>query len=178
MSTYSSPEMPTVQSRHQGGKQKPTAIILRGAFTTSSDGAALGLANAWHKGPDPWRSGHYTIDDRSRFRCTPDDVVAGAEEWATKGAILIAICAEPVTGSVFWDSGLHRDVLNRTAELVAELTLAHKIQHHYLEPKSAEGWIRKPSRRRGGIIVETTSGWPFQEFIDEVKAQRALKSHI
>jgi hypothetical protein len=178
MSKYDMPSIPYVESRFQFGKQKPSAIILRGTFTTSDEGAALGLAQAWHKAPEPWASGHFTVDARKRFRCTPDRVIAGTPGCSDKGAVRIAICAEPFSGDIFWHEDTHLPVLFRAAELVAELTLAYKIPVRYLEVESLERWMKRPATRRGGIIVDTPEGWPYERFLSEVKAQRALKTII
>lgn len=176
MKKYFTPDMPYVESRHQGGKQKPTAIILRASYTTSAEGAALGVAQMWHKAASPWKSGHYTVDERKRFRCTPDNVIAGTPECNDKGAIRIAICAEPFSAKVFWNDEVHLPVLFKTAELVAELTMAYKIQPRYLNDLGREVWERRPTRGHGGIIVDTPDGWPHETFLSEVHAQRALKT--
>lgn len=177
MSKYKTPEMPYVQAKHQGGKQKPTVIILRPSFTDSFGGAALAVAQNWHRNPSFWEAGHYCVDEKTRFRCVPDKVIAGIED-TEKGAIRIAICADPITGTQFWDLSEHIKVLNKAAELVAELTLAYNINVAYLDDTSKARWSKIKTRRRGGIFVEETSGWPFTSFINEVKAQRALKTHI
>lgn len=175
--TYEIPSAPYVEALHQGGKQKPTAIILRPSFTNSKDGAALAVAQYWHRSSSFWDAGHYTVDSEKRFRCVRDNVIAGTDETA-KNAIRIAICADPISGSVFWDVDGHRLVLRRTAELVAELTLAYKINVDYLDEDSFARWERRRTRRRGGIYVIERNGWPAQAFLDEVRAQRTLKSHI
>jgi len=174
--------MPFVSAKLQGGKQKPTAIILRPSHTRSFDGAALAVAQRWHQAPSFWSAGHYTVDESKRYRCVNDDVVAGDNE-SDKGAIRIAMCAEPAGNSVFWDEDYHRHVLRKTAELVAELSLAHKIEVDYLNEeyggdKTFAKWQKRRTRRRGGIYVVETSGFPFQAFINEVDAKRDLKKHI
>ena len=161
-----------MQASFQFGKHTPRRIILRGTFTTSEKGAALGLAQAWHNSPEPWKSGHYTVDDETRFRCIPDRVIAGTKDCADKGAIRVAICAEPVNGHRFWDGTIHGRVLNRTAKLVAELTLAYNIPVRYIN-EDDRGYF---SGR--GIYVDTPSGWPSEMFMTEVNAQRVLKTHI
>lgn len=178
MSKYPTPSMPYVQARYQFGRQTPTAIILRASMTTSDEGAALGVAQMWHRAPSVWKSGHYTVDAAKRFRCVPDNVIAGDPGSCEKGGIRIAVCAEPFSRTTFWHEEIHLPVLYKTAELVAELTLAYKIKPSYLELEALEKWSKKPRRRRGGIIVDTTDNFPYQTFLDEVMAQRALKMHI
>jgi hypothetical protein len=175
--------MPFVEAKLQGGKQKPTAIILRPSNTRSFDGAALAIAERWHQAPTFWSAGHYTVDDLKRYRCVPDDIVAGSGDDVDKGAIRIAVCAEPVGGEVFWNEDHHRLVLRRTAELVAELSLIYKIPVEYLNEDQAGSktyakWKKRRTRRRGGIYVVETSGFPFTDFINEINAKRDLKKHI
>jgi hypothetical protein len=172
MSKYTTPKMPYVEARYQFGRQKPRRIILRGTFTTSAKGAALGLAQAWHSAPEPWKSGHYTVDEETRFRCIPDLVIAGTKAESDKGTLRVAICAEPVSGQRFWDETLHGRVLNRTAKLVAELTLAYNIPVRYINEDDRGWWSGR------GIYVDTPSGWPSETFLAEVNAQRVLKTHI
>lgn len=174
---YEPPMAPYVQARHQGGKQKPTAIILRPSFTNSEDGAALAVAQYWHRSSSFWDAGHYTVDSSKRFRCVRDNVIAGVKD-TDKGAIRIALCADPIGREVFWDWTEHGPVLMRTAELVAELSLAYKIEPRYLDEGDFERWANRRTKRRGGIYVFEKSGWPYEEFLNEVLSQRTLKKHI
>lgn len=177
MTSYEPPRAPYVEAHHQGGKQKPTAIILRPSFTNSEEGAALAVAQYWHRSSSFWDAGHYTVDRTQRFRCVRDNVIAG-KDTSSKGELRVAICADPMSGQVFWNEDEHRYVLRNAAQLVAELTLAHKIKVRYLDQESLEHWSQFRTRRRGGIYVYEPSGFPFQAFIDEVNAQRVLKTHI
>ncbi len=169
--------MPSVEALHQGGKQKPTAIILRPSFTNSRDGAALAVAQYWHKAASFWDAGHYTVDSEKRFRCVRDNVIAGKDE-SGRNSIRIALCADPASGTVFWNDSVHGQVLRRAAELVAELTLAHKIKVAYLDADDLAHWEKRRSRRRGGIHVVEDSGFPYKIFLDEVNAQRVLKTQF
>lgn len=177
MTKYEAPLAPYVEAHHQGGKQKPTAIILRPSFTNSREGAALAVAQYWHRSSSFWDAGHYTVDDTSRIRCVRDNVIAGKDD-SGKGELRIALCADPVSRQVFWDEDEHRHVLRNTAALVAELTLAYKIQTTYLDKEGLDRWAKFRTRKRGGIYVHEPSGFPYQAFIDEVLAQQSLKKHI
>lgn len=182
MTNYELPTMPFVEAKLQGGKQKPTAIILRPSHTRSFDGAALAVAQRWHQAPSFWSAGHYTVDESKRYRCVPDDVVAGDTN-SDKNALRVAMCAEPFSTHTFWNEDHHRHVLRKTAELVAELSLYHKISVDYLNEefggdKTYAKWSKRRTRRRGGIYVMETSGFPFEAFIAEVDAKRDLKKHI
>ena len=176
--TYATPSAPYVQALHQGGKQKPTAIVLRPSFTNSKEGAALAVAQFWHRSANNfWDAGHYTVDADRRFRCVRDNVIAGVDDTA-KGEIRIAMCADPFSKEVFWNEDEHRHVLRNTAELVAELSLAYRLKVEYLDETKMAQWRKKRSRRRGGIYVAEPRGFPFDAFLDEVLAQRVLKTHI
>lgn len=177
MTRYEPPVAPYVEAYHQGGKQKPTAIILRPSFTNSEEGAALAVAQYWHKSKSFWDAGHYTVDRNAVIRCVRDNVIAGIDKTG-KGELRVAICADPISGKVFWDEDEHRLVLRKVASLVAELTLAHKIKVRYLDQEAMDRWGQFRTRARGGIYVYEESGFPFQAFIDEVNAQRSLKTHI
>lgn len=175
--TYEIPSAPYVEALHQGGKQKPTAIFLRPSFTNSKDGAALAVAQFWHRSASFWDAGHYTVDSEKRFRCVRDNVIAGKDD-SSKGELRIAMCADPISPTRFWDQDEHRLVLRRTAELVAELSLAHRLNLTYLDDEQLARWRQRKTRRRGGIYVTEPTGWPFDEFMNEVHAQRTLKTHI
>lgn len=174
---YDAPQAPYVQALYQGGKQKPTAIILRPSFTNSEEGAALAVAQYWHKSGSFWDAGHYTVDSTKRFRCVRDNVIAGIKD-VDKNAIRVAMCADPVSHTTFWDKDEHRQVLRRTAELVAELTMAYEVGVRYLDENAKARWEKRRTKRRGGIYVFEPSGFPFEAFINEVNAQRTLKTHI
>lgn len=176
--TYDAPKAPYVEALHQGGKQKPTVILLRPSFTNSEDGAALAVAQYWHRSSNSfWDAGHYSVDARQRFRCVRDNVIAGQNE-KNKGEIRVALCADPVSTQTFWDEDEHRLVLRNAAHLVAELSLAYKINASYLDDSGLARWEKRKTRRRGGIYVCEPSGFPFQAFMNEVNAQRVLKTHL
>lgn len=175
---YELPTMPFVEAKHQGGRQKPTAIILRPSNTRSFDGAALAVAQRWHQAASFWSAGHYTVDDRTVYQCVRPTVVAGAGQDIDPSAVRIAMCAEPVGTHSFWDVDTHRHVLRKTAQLVADLTLAYGIPATYLDDSGYERWQSRRTRRRGGIHIDGGYDFPYQGFLDEVLAQRVLKTHI
>lgn len=177
MTRYEPPVAPYVEAHHQGGKQKPSAIILRPSFTNSEEGAALAVAQYWHRSSSFWDAGHYTVDKNSVIRCVRDNVIAGVDK-SGKGELRVAICADPISGKVFWDEDEHRLVLRKTAKLVAELTLAYKIPVSYMNAEDFEKWRKFRTRARGGIFLHEPSGFPIQSFINEVRAQRVLKTNI
>lgn len=170
------PRMPYVQAKYQGSKQRPTAIIIDATFTESTQGAALGIANTWHRPSRLWEHGHYVLDEATRFRCTPDRIVSGIDPWSDKGALRIAVCANPSNGVTFWDLNHqpHYTVLKNAAKLVAELSTIYGIRVRILDDNAAARWRKFRLRHTGGIVIETTSGFPYEEFVKEVEVQKAL----
>lgn len=178
MSKYELPNLPFIEASCKFGRQRPTAIILRGTMTSSAEGSALGIANAWHKSQGPWNSGHYAVDSSRSYRCVKDHMVAGTKNDNDKGAIRVAICAEPVDRFQFWSLKHHHAILNSTAKLLADLTLAHSIRPVQLSQDEREKWEQLKTKRRGGIIIDTPSGWPYEGFLNMLLAQRALKTQF
>ncbi len=180
MAKYSDPEMPFVESHYQGAGQRPTLIALRPSMTTSEAGAALGVATRYHSKSSPHDAPHYVVDDETRFRCVEDDTIAGHWHCEDKGAIRVMLCAEPVSRVQFWDEiVVHKRVLHNAARLVADLTLLHKIRPEILCEEDLVRWKKHKWRRRGGIFVDASGyDFPIEDFLAEVKAQRALKTHI
>lgn len=169
MSNHQISNIPYVESRYKGGNQKPTVIILAPSFTTSEDGAALGLATTWNSSSSPYRTSHYVVDNESIYRCTDDNVVAGRPRFSYKNALRITICAEPVSVSRFWDVNEHSKVLYKTASLVSDLSQIHNIRLRYLNEVDQRKWNKFKWRRRGGIILEVRNGWPEEFFLNAVE---------
>lgn len=170
MKKYPSLQMPYVESFYKGDKQKPTAIIISPSFTTSVKGAAVGIAQTWHRPTSRHDSGHYVVDEETIIRCVSDKVVAGHPHCSDKGAIRITICADPVNTS-FWDLDHHGMVLDKTAELVADLLRRHKIKFSYMDELAMRRWERHSWRSRGGIFIGPNAGqWPYDYFTSAVQS--------
>ena len=170
--------MPYIEARNKFGRQKPTAIIIKPSFTTSEKGAAYGIAYGWFLSNKPWWSGHYSIDARKTYRSVIDTVIAGTKEDHDRGGIRIAVCAEPLDRTVMWHPKEHKVVLHRLADLVADLVLCYGINLKELNAEETSCWRKRPSRRRGGLIIEETSGWDSEAFLNEVKHKIAMKKHL
>lgn len=168
MTKHTSPEWPFVEARYSGGKQRPTVITLQPSFTTSEEGAALGLANMWHSPFSPDYSGHYTVDNAKIIRCVDDSVVSGFKEFQLDGILRIFMCAEPASPTTFWNEVEHAQVLHTTATLVAELCRKHKIRPRYLDYQDLLHWGAWSTRRRGGIFVNASEDWPHELFLKDV----------
>ena len=156
-----------------GGHQKPTAIVLSLSSTTSDEGAALGIASNLHKSNAPLNSYHYIVDEAKTYRCIPQDVAAYS---SYRNALDILICAQPHEEVAMWEDATATKVMHRTADLVADLMLAYKIRARYLDTEAEQKWVKHKWRRRGGLIVHAIGTWPYQAFLDDVKAQMLVKT--
>lgn len=167
MAKYAAPIVPFVEARNVGTSQKPTAIVLSLSSTTSDRGAALGIANYHHSVSAPLVSHHYIVDEAETYRCIPHDVAAYN---SPNRSLSVLICAQPHEYEPLWENSSASLVMYRAADLVAELILAHKIQARYLDAEMEEKWKSHKWRRRGGLIVRAIGTWPYEAFLDDVKA--------
>lgn len=167
------PSVPYVEAQHKGSKQRPTAIVLSLSCTTSDKGAALGLANRFHKLNSPADSYHYFVDEASIFRGLFDNVAAYSSPFRS---IDVHLAAQPTQNPLMWLEGDRANVLELAAELVADLMWAYKIKLRYLEGEGQSRWLKRKWRRRGGLILEIPGGWPKDEFLIKVNAYLAGKS--
>lgn len=162
MTKFQSPNVPFVEACFVGSKHRPTAIVLDLSMTTSDKGAALGVASNLHRPNGPSKSFHYLVDEAETYRGVWDN-------YATYGsphrAISVLVCSQPVEQPSLWEE--NREVMNRAAYLVADLCLAHKIKPRYLHYENLERWLKRRSRRNGGIFVRAPGVWP-SFFFDKV----------
>lgn len=174
MARYPVPDVPFVQARNVGGPHKPTAIVLSLSETTSSEGAALGIAQNLHKSSAPLNSYHYLVDEAKVYRGVPDGVAAYS---TPHRALDVLICAEIHSNEwPLWEDSTATRVMHRAADLVADLCLAHKIRARYLDESSESKWLSHRWRRRGGLIVRVRGEWPYEAFLSDVKAQMIIKT--
>lgn len=164
------PDFPYVEARNVGMPQVPTAIVLRLSGTTSRKGAALGIANYQHGLVAPLESHHFILDEASTYRCIDPGVQAYASPFR---AISVLMCAQPHEYEPLWEDATASPVLRRAAELVADLSLAHRIRPVYLDETR---WFKHRWRRRGGLMVRVQGTWPGEAFIDSVQSYRVIKS--
>lgn len=164
--------IPFVEAQHVGGKQKPTAIVISLSMTTSEKGAALGIANYQHRFDSPRKSAHYVVDEAVTYCCIPDNVAAYGNPHRT---INVQICAQPHEDVPLWENGTAAPVMHRAAVLVADLMVLYKIRPKNLRGSSEERWFKHRWRRRGGLIIKVTGTWPYEVFLDDVKAEIAAR---
>lgn len=172
MSRYQEPNVPFVQARNVGTSQKPTAIVLKMSSTTSEKGAALGIARYHHSLNAPLCSYHYIIDEQNTYRCVPSNVAAYGNAYR---AINVLMCAQPHDYVPLWEHASASRVMYRTADLIADLMLAHKIRERNLREEEAHHWWEHRWRRRGGLIVRPTGVWPHESFFLDVQSQLVIK---
>lgn len=158
-------QIPYVQASNVGAKQKPTAIVLRTSFTTSDFGAALGIAMAWHS-PSNLDSCHYVIDELQAFRCISDNIMSSSISTVdvNRRAITINLCYDPPELP-------SEQLVYRTSKHVARLCRLHRIKLRVLDSQQKHRWIEHPWRSRGGIIIDTSGGFPTNEFLSSVKEE-------
>lgn len=173
MTKFHAPNVPFVEARHTGSKQKPTAIVLDLSMTTSDKGAALGIATRLHKRNAPANSYHYIVDEAQIYRGVWDNVAAHNSPYR---AIDILICAQPHERVAMWEDATAKSVLTRAAELVADLILTYKIKPRYLSEVGEMHWKKHRTRRRGGIIIRVPGEWPSRSFLTDVKTHLVMKT--
>jgi hypothetical protein len=149
--------VPFVEAVHHGGKQRPTAILLRASWTTGDPGAAYGIAQAWHNPNNKRESCHYVVDTARVIQCVPDKIEALPLSESCKSAISINVCYDPP----FEEDML---VVLRAAELTARLCKLYHIPIRILDDVDEECWKRRRWRSRGGILLKTPGGFPTQDF--------------
>jgi hypothetical protein len=157
--------IPIVEAAHFGGRQRPSAILIRSSLTTGDKGAANAIAQAWHNPYNRIDSCHYVVDDSQTLRCVPDKVVAYPGFPEHKGAISINVCYNPSGGP----SPL---TLSRTIKLTARLCKFHTFPVRIFDEATEEKWLKHKWWYRGGIILKTVGNFPADEFLSSVEIER------
>lgn len=167
MNTY-----PYVEARHQGGRHRPTSILIKPSWTTSDEGAALGVAQRQHMHDAPHETFHFTVDEEQIFQCVPARTVAGHEHCAQKGLLKIKVCFDPSVTQYGWNSGTYVRLLDQLSTLTAQLTVDYKIRPRMLNYLTFDRWTSWHTRRRGGIFAQMEGPWPQEDFIAQVERKR------
>lgn len=171
MGRYTKPNIPFVEASHKGKRQRPTLIVLESSFTTSSEGAALAIANHMHS-KFTTQSVHYVVDEAKIFRCV-DDRISSLHSVDVKNSICVRICDDPSAPIGRWDSKSHQDLLSHTADLVAQLCLLYGISPRLLTYPEWQKWQKWRNKRRGGVLVQgfmAQAYWPSDYFMTLVEA--------
>lgn len=168
------PAIPFVEARCKGGRQKPTAIVLKSSYTTSEKGAALAIALNWNSQHSSYDATHYVVDEATTYRCVWDWVQAIPEMHETKNALTVNVCHDPGDEPDYWYLDTRLRTMHRTADLVAELMHHYRIPTQYLHGRGLDRWLHRRRRSRGGIILKIDGYWPAEEFLNLVRARRRL----
>lgn len=169
MSRFQPPVVPFVEARYQGRKQRPKAIFISSSHTTSEEGAALGLSNAWHRKISSLPAPHYVVDEKAIYRCIPDH--KEAERKPGRGAIHVHLCSEPFDNVSFWDDAEHVRVLDLAEDLVAQLALAYRIPIRLLAQEDEDRWLNGSWLRRSGVANQVVGEFPTDRFLQNVREQ-------
>lgn len=156
--------IPFIEAVHLGGKQKPKSVLIRLSETTSVPGAALGIANNWHRNESFHDSCHYVLDRSFVFQCVPENRVAFSTPYTSNGTISINVCAQPLFDVEFWKDPDYAAMLHRTAELTAKICGQYNIPVRDIGVEQHRGWFRK-----GGVITAVKGAWPGEQFLEAVR---------
>lgn len=172
-------DYPYVEPKWQGRRQRPSLIVLQSSMTTSDSGAAFGLAMAHHKGYTP-ESFHFVVDEAVAIRSVDVKMEAEYAE-DTRHTIGILLCDDPSGLPSRWEDQAHGLLLNKLAELVANLCIEHKIPARFLDSEGLDRWSKWRIKRRGGIVVNgfmAQTYWPSDYFLDLVEARVAAHRYL
>lgn len=173
MTRYPLPNVPYIQARHQGSSQKPTAIYLSLSDTTSDTGAAYAFAQHRHSKSSPLESFHYMVDETKTYRGVHDHTAAYSTPYK---AIHVLLCAQPHEHAFEWGSRSGElSVLKRAADLLAQLSLAHRIRPRILTEDEYLAWLDHKWRRRGGIYLHVPGEFPTDRFLLDFHGRVAVK---
>lgn len=172
MSKHPLPNVPYVEARHHGEKQRPTAIAIDLSMTTSEKGSALGIAKNLHSRTAPANSYHYIVDEFNIYQGVWTDLAAHKAPYRS---VNILLCAQPTEKMNVWFTPSRNVLKRRCAGLVADLCLSYKIKPRYIFNEDLEKWTKHRWRRNGGIIVRVPGEWPTAAFLVDVKSQMLLK---
>ena len=148
-----------VEAYHVGPRQRPTSIYLKPSFTTGDQGAANGIAQAWHNPNNRTTSCHYVVDEAQTLRCLSVYKASyPIDKTPYKNVISITVCYDPPdTPSV--------KVAQHTARLVARLCKLYDIKLRLLDGDLFDKWSLHRWRTRGGIIIKDYWGVSAEAFL-------------
>ena|SRR5436190_9173631 len=155
-------KIPFVEAAHQGTRQRPSAVLLRPSWTTGDNGAANGIAQAWHNPNNRVDSCHYVVDESRILRCVPDKTVAFPVGQGSKGMVSINVCYDPPFGP-------EPVITFRAAQLTARLCKLYHIPVRILSDSEEERWMKHKWRFLGGINLKTVGDFPADDFFDSVE---------
>ena len=120
------PSPPFIAARWHGGAQTPAKrIVIHGTVSPCEAGGARNIAHFFATETNK-TSAHYVVDPGEVIQCVGDHTVAYHAP-PNQDSIGVELC-DPVTGSAArWNDANHTAMLERAADLVAQLCLAYKV---------------------------------------------------
>lgn len=178
MTTKFPPPSPKfIRARHQGGPQKPKAIVLHGTVSSDNKGTAINIARWWAGPTSPMSSAHYVVDPGTVIQCVGDHSVAYHCGF-NQDSLGVEFCDEQTGPATRWADEDSTAILKRAATLVAKLCLAYGIEAK--RPTTAELKRKGPhgiyghndSRLAfGGTTHTDPRDFPWEKFLRMVNAE-------
>lgn len=168
MKIYKPTTIPFVQAQTVGEKNRPTAVVVRLTGTPSREGAALAIADYWHRPGHPDFSAHYLVDAGGVFQVVPDGKVAPFHSDLDKNTVSIMICAEQTMEILDWMDFDRLLAVVNGADLVRDLLRFYRIPPRVMDTSQVQKWLKWRKRSRGGVIFDIQGAWPTAEFMQKV----------
>lgn len=129
--SFRAPTPRLVAARWKGGNQTPRRIVMHSTVSACKPGAAEATARFFATEDNP-TSAHYVVDPETVIQCVGDHTVAYHCGY-NQDSIGIEMCDMPDAKSkARWSDAAHRQMLDRAADLVADLCLAYGIRPYYV----------------------------------------------
>ena len=151
-----------IQARNCGPRregQKIDLVVIHTAEAIERRGTARAVAR-WFAGDQaPQASAHYVCDDAETIQCVPEDVVAWAAPGANRNGIHIEHAGYAKQTAAEWGDDYSIAMLQRSAELTADILHRHSIPLVKLEPgalidpdaRGICGHVDITNARNGGV---------------------------
>ena len=167
MRDWFSETLPYVEVTHQGGRQRPSSILIKTSWTTGDKGAANGIAQAWHNPNSRVESCHFVVDDVQTLRCVPLGRASFPRVEAFKGAVSICVCYDPPAEPT-------EATLANAAKLTARVCKRYHFPGRHIEPSECRQWYERGWKRNGGIVFDLPDVFPVKYYLELVQDELAL----
>jgi N-acetyl-anhydromuramyl-L-alanine amidase AmpD len=123
-------EIPLIRARNAGParpEQRIDLVVIHTMEAPEKPGTAFAVAT-WFAGLNaPEASAHYCIDAYEIIQCVPEDVVAWAAPRANRNGIHLEHAGYAGQSPGAWEDEYSKSVLQRSAELAADICQRHQI---------------------------------------------------
>ncbi|MCR3719125.1 MULTISPECIES: N-acetylmuramoyl-L-alanine amidase [Prauserella salsuginis group] len=127
------PSPPYVPAKHTGGKQtRLDRIVLHSTVSDTKRGGARAIAR-YFQNPTYVSSAHYVVDPGEVIQTVWDHTIAW-HDGTNVNSIGVEMCDRPRRVPGRWQGRQHKQMLDRTADLVRQLCLAYDIPMRKLTP--------------------------------------------